>query len=182
MLSMMLFSLLACGGKKAETVSVDQVMAPAVDPGKLPKWVLNPPKNRKEICAVGSYKMKGNISMAQQASTARARDELSRELETRTNAVFKDYIQEGETNGQIFSEELITSTSEQVSSMSLSGTVVKERKVDAGTMYSLVCLDTKKFSDAFNDLEQLNEDARNALRDRADSAFDDLEAEIELIE
>lgn len=181
MLSIMLF-LVACGGKKPETVSVSQVMAAPVDPGKLPKWVLNPPKSRTEICTVGSYKMKGNVSMAQQASDARARDELSRELEVRTNTVFKDYIQEGETNGQVFSEELITSTSEQISSMSLSGTVVKERQVDAGTMYSLLCLETKKFKEAFYDIEQLNEDARNALRERAESAFDDLEAEIEIIE
>ena len=43
--------------------------------------------------------MKGNVSMAQQASTARARDELAKELEVRVNTVFKDYIQK-ENNGR----------------------------------------------------------------------------------
>ena len=61
--------MFACGPKQnTGVVAASQVTAPAVDSGEIPQWVLMPPVGKNEICATGAYKMKGNISMAQQQS------------------------------------------------------------------------------------------------------------------
>jgi hypothetical protein len=180
MLSLVLATFMACGQKNpANVVSAAQVTAPAVAPTNFPSWVLNPPKGKNEVCAVGSYKMKGNISMAQQTSTSRARDELSRQIQVFTKSMIKDYIEEGETGGESFTEELVTSVSKQVSSMSLSGTAAAKQEVAEGTMYTLVCLDTEKFASAFDDMNEVSEKAKQALRTRAKAGFDELDAEVD---
>ena len=179
MLSILLSTLIACGPKnQTAVVPAAQVTAPAVVPGSIPGWVLNPPKGKDEICAVGSYKMKGNIAMAQQTSTSRGRDELSRQIEVFTKSMIKDYIEEGESGGESFTEELVTSVSKQVTSMSLNGTAAAKQEVMDGTMYTLVCLDTEKFASAFDDMSQMSDKAKQALRGRAKQGFEELDAEV----
>ena len=90
----------------------------------MPSWAMTPPAG----CAVGSYKFKGNIANADRVSTSRARDELARQLDVKVKSMIKDYIEEGESNGKDFTEELTQSVSKQVASMSLSGTVAKKER------------------------------------------------------
>ena len=123
--------------------------------------------------------MKGNISMAQQVSASRARDELSRQLEVHTKSMIKDYIQEGETEGESFSEEEITSVSKQVTSMTLNGTVPKQRQMMDGAYYTLVCLDVESFADVFNNMNTMGEKIRKGLHLRAQEGFDELDREVD---
>jgi hypothetical protein len=184
MLTSIVLSFLACGQKSppANVVPASQVVAPAVVPSSIPNWVLNPPRGKNEICAVGSYKMKGNISLAQQTSTSRARDELSRQISVHTKSMIKDYMEEGETDGETFTEELVTSVSKQVTSMTLSGTAATKQEEKEGMLYTLVCLDTEKYASAFDDMQQLDEKSRVALRQRANNGFDELDEEVENLE
>ena len=160
-----------CGGKEAPKASKEMS-------SHMPGWAMTPPAG----CAVGSYKFKGNIAMAKQTATSRGRDELARQLDVKVKSMIKDYIEEGETNGKDFTEEITTSVSKQVASMSLSGTVAKKSDMLNGHFFTLVCLDIKTFMDTFDKMNQLSEKARNGLRRRAESAFKDLDAEVDKLE
>ena len=62
MLYLSLLFTLGCGKKP---LKMDKATQNVVN-NDMPKWVLDPPRGKNEICSVGSYAMKGNISMAQQ--------------------------------------------------------------------------------------------------------------------
>ena len=183
MITLIVTTFFACGKKDDAVVTNQTIQAQTiqVQQSTIPAWVMNPPKGKNEICAVGSYKMKGNISMAQQTSTARARDELSRQIQVYTKSMIKDYIEEGETGGETFTEELVTSVSKQVTSMSLSGTAATKQEAMGDTLYTLVCLDTEKFASAFDDMGEVSDKAKQALRARASEGFEELDAEIEAL-
>ena len=120
--------------------------------------------------------------MAQQASQNRGRDELSRQILIHTKAMIKDYIEEGETGGESFTEELVTSVSKSVTKNSLSGTVATKQEMMDGSLYSLMCLQVDKFANAFDNMNQLSEKARVKLRNRAQRGFEELDAEADKIE
>ena len=166
----LLFSF-GCGGKEAPPAT-GQITK------HMPAWAMTPPAG----CSVGSYKFKGNISQADRVATSRARDELARQLETKVKSMIKDYVEEGESNGKDFTEELTQSVSKQVASMSLSGTVARKKDMMNDHFFTLVCLDIKTFLDTFDKMNQLSEKARQGLRRRADTAFKDLDAEVDKLE
>ncbi len=169
--SAMALMMFGCGGKKVPTVSKQMS-------SQMPAWATTPPAG----CAVGSYKSKGNIAMARTSATSRARDELARQLEVKVKSMIKDYIEEGETNSEDFTEEITTSVSKQVASMSLSGTVAKRNDMMNNHFFTLVCLDINTFSDTFDKMNQLSDKARTALRSRADYVFGDLDAEVDKLD
>ena len=175
MLYLSLIFAVGCGKKP---LKMDNATEKVVQ-NDIPKWVMEPPRSKNEICAVGSYAMKGNISMAQQASESRARDGLSRQLEVQTKSMIKDFIQEGETGGETFTEEEITSVSKQVTAITLNGTVPKQREMMDGAMYTLVCLDTESFANAFSDMSNMSEKMRKGLHQRAQAGFDELDKEVD---
>lgn len=177
-MTLILSLLFACGPKQnTGIVAASQVTAPAVDSGEIPQWVLMPPVGKGEICATGAYKMKGNISMAQQQSAQRARGALARQISVQAKTLVKSYMEEGETGGESFTEELATSVEKYVTDMTLSGTDVRRVEAIKGNMYSMVCLDTEKYAAAFDNMSQLDEKARVQLRQRAKVGFDELDAE-----
>ena len=175
---MLFLSLLLNMGCSKKPMKMDRTTKKVVQ-NDIPKWVMEPPRTKKEICAVGSYVMKGNIAMAQQVSASRARDELSRQLEVHTKSMIKDYIQEGETEGESFSEEEITSVSKQVTAMTLNGTVPKQRQMMDGAYYTLVCLEVENFADVFNGMNTMGEKIRKGLHLRALEGFDELDREVD---
>ena len=165
-------SITACGGNQAPPTTSIEMRA------LMPEWAATPPAG----CAVGSYKYKGNMAMAKQTSTSRGRDELARQLDVKVKSMIKDYIEEGETNGKDFTEEMTQSVSKQVASMSLSGTVAKKMDIKDQHFFTLVCLDLKTFIDTFDNMNQLNEKARRGLRRRADRAFHELSTEADRLD
>ena len=70
--------------------------------------------------------------------------------------------------------------SKQITSMTLSGTELTDSWISQkGTLYALVALDVDKFSDSVNRMNQLSEAVREAVMERADQAFAELDEEIE---
>ena len=164
--------MMACGPK---TVSVDG----GGNTVRLPDWVMNPPTNKNEICAVGITKMKGNINADMTVGRERARGELSAQLLTHTNRLVKDYQESGETGGETFNEELTTIISKNVTVNALAGSQQTKSENLDGNLYSMVCLDTEKFATAFDEVKQLSEKARVQLRKRAEKGFQDADKEFD---
>jgi hypothetical protein len=126
------------------------------------------------------------MNMAQSASSGRARTALARTLETKVNAMVKDY-QATTSGGAEFGkaandEQHVVDVSKQITQRTLTGTEVNETWVSAtGTLHSLVCLNVERFKNTVSEMEQLSEHIRRAVVERADRAFDDLDRETQTL-
>jgi len=136
------------------------------------------------LCAVGAVAGTKNPGLARSAAVARARTEMARGLETKVQALLKDY-QATSTGGADFvklasDEQYITDASKQITDTSLSGTKFENSWVSPnGTYYAMISLDLKTFEDAIKGDESLPESTRTAIAERAQAAFAELEDEIE---
>ena len=166
----MAFFAYGCGGGNA-TVATDSRVPP---PAAAPDWVDNPEKG----CGVGTAKYRGNRGLARDAAVGRARNDLSRQIETVNQSMLKDYASQGETDGEDFTEELITQVIRQVTDMTLAGTSVVKTRIQDDEFFALVCLDTQTFADAFDKMSQLSAKQREGLNRRAKAEFKDLDATI----
>ena len=150
-----------------------------------PEWVLNGGSgNSKEICAVGSTGGTRNASAARTSAVGRARTELTRMFGVKVQSMLKDY-QSTTTGGEEFGtaandEQHIVDVAKQITDTTLSGTEQREQWIskNSGTFYALVCMNVEKFSDAVNSMNQLSENVRKAVVERAEKAFDELSQEI----
>ncbi len=187
-------ALMACGGGAATS---QPAKAPEDGPlsGELtdaegkpaPKWVTQPAKYRKDddgnkvVCAEGSIGGTASMSMAQTASAGRARTALARNLETKVVAMLKDY-QSTTTGGAQFKsaandEQHVQDASKQITNTTLSGTEVTDTWISkTSTMHSLVCLNVERFKGAVSGMKQLDEQIRQAVVQRAEKAWDELDA------
>ena len=56
----------------------------------VPKWYLNPPKDKNKFYAVGDA-MRPQLSLSKKIATSRARDELASKLKHKYNQILNDY-------------------------------------------------------------------------------------------
>ena len=138
--------LLLCGCPKKSSPAGEE--APRAK--DLPKWFIAPPAG----CAAGTYEFKGNLQAARDGA--------------------KDYIEEGTSEGQEFSEELVTNVSKSIAQGTMNGTRPQDGALDDDRYYSLVCLDPETFSDALERQNELKGKMRQSLKARADTEFDDM--------
>ena len=131
------------------------------------------------ICGVGSAAGSKNVSLMRQTATSRGRVEIARSLQTRIESMLKDY-QATTTGGQDFGEaandeQHIVDVSREITDMTLSGTQMATTWISQnGTFYALVALDVDKFSDSVSRMDQLSEAIREAVVERADQSFAEL--------
>jgi hypothetical protein len=157
----------ACGGgPKGESM-------PEMD--NLPAWVMNQPP----LCGVGIQKFRGNVGSAKSFAESSAREDLSRQLETRVKSMIKQYNQEGGTEDGDISEELSTRASVTLSKQTLNGAVPKKSDMRDNQFYSLVCLEPDALTDAINNMKILNNAQRKALARRAAAAHKELNEAME---
>jgi hypothetical protein len=152
-----------------------------------PAWVTAPTSYRKDVddmrvvCGEGAIGGTRNMSMAQTAAAARARTELARTLETKVTAMVKDY-QATTTGGEQFGtaandEQHVQDASKQITQATLSGTEVNETWISKrSTLHALVCLNVERFKGIVSGMSQLNEQIRAAVVERAEKAWDELDA------
>ena len=77
-------------------------------------------------------------------------------------------------------EQQVTDVAKQVTEMTLSGTEPRDSWVSPnGAYYSLVVLDADKFRGSLAGMSQLSADIRDAISERADASFRQLEEEID---
>ena len=96
--------------------------------------------------------------------------------------MIKDYQSQGEDAGKEFTEERVVQVSRQLTDQSLAGTRVVGSflsKEDPRDFYSLVCIDSKSFGDLVHQMNSLSQQARDALKKRAEAEFLDMDEELE---
>ena len=112
-----------------------------------------------------------------------ARADIARKIQVTITSLLKDY--QATTTGKdhfgtdAVDEQHIEIISKQVSDMNLSGTEMVDSWVsDNGTDYVLVALHAEKFKESIY-RGDFSEGLKEAIIDRADKAFDDLDKNIE---
>ena len=134
----------------------------------------------KYVCGVGSVGGTRNVGLAREAAMGRARTEIARSLAVRVASMLKDY-QATTTGGAEFGtsaadEQHIADVSKQITDMTLSGTEIVDSWISSsGTYYALCRLDVDGFKDTVRRMTALSESVRQAVVDRADKAFEELD-------
>ena len=146
-------------------------------PGE-PSWVTNPIKG----CGVGSAQFRGNLSLARTAAIGDARSDLARQLKIRVQGMLKTYQAMGEAEGKEFNEEQTTNVSRQIVDTTLVGTIPKKNARVGKTYYSTVCIDPSAFADAFDQMNNMSQKMRSALKKRAKAEFADLDKQLERLD
>jgi len=147
-----------------------------------PDWVMGNASTEKQVCGVGSAAGTRNVSIARKAAMGRGRTEIARILQIKVKSMLKDY-QSTTTGGEAFGksandEQHIEDISKQVTNTTLSGSQLTKTWIsNPGTIYVLMCVDLHKFKDLINKMQQLNEHVRQAVVERADKAFKELDEE-----
>lgn len=166
-------ALPACGGKN--TLSGDS---------GAPDWVNQgsgafSDAGKKVFYGVGVVQGVKNIAMAKTSAENRARAEISKQMETYSASLMKDYMAATSAGGQSSEEQHIEQAIKTVSATTLSGVMIVAYWVtgDRSTYYALAKLDLESFKNALGTANDLSEQARDAIRGRADKAFDSLGAE-----
>jgi hypothetical protein len=152
-----------------------------------PAWVMKgcaafSGEKKKPVCGVGLIAGMNNPALARSAAQGRGRTEIARTLELRIKAMLKDYqdnVQGGPGNKQN-DERNITDVSKQVTARTLSGTRLEDSWVsNGGTFYALMVLDVDIFREQVKNMNQLDEQFRQAIVDRAEKSFAELDAATE---
>jgi hypothetical protein len=177
--SVLVFGL-ACASGPEPAMPDSSVLAGA------PDWVLQScsaywgDDDGARVCGVGSAGGTKNISLARNAAIGRARTEIARSLQVKVKSMLKDY-QATTTGGDEFlvaaaDEQYVEDVSKQITDMTLSGTAMQDTWVaHDGTMFTLVALDVDTFKDSLNNMTDLSETIRRAVKDRADASFRELD-------
>ena len=136
-----------------------------------------------KICGIGSFAGSNNISLARTAAMARGRTEIARSLDVQVKSMLKDY-QATTTGGEEFGtsaadEQHIVDVSKRITDLSLSGTEIRDTWIsDGGTYYTLLVLELERFRNSVNKMSNLSEHLREAITDRADESFAELNREL----
>jgi hypothetical protein len=174
---MAIVSLVGCSGKKPE-------MWNQIQHAHSPDWV------KRGSGAFGGEKGKmfygvgiassHNVAMRRSTSDSRARAAIAKTLDAYVAVLNKDY-----QPSTIAGDRSASSEQQQVqealrtySQMELSGVVIIDHWLDNdGTEYALAQLDMASFKGNLDKMKELNASVREAVRSKADRAFDELGAE-----
>lgn len=107
-----------------------------------------------------------------EAADNRARGDLQRIFDTYTSYLMKDY--QGQ-DGQLIERACKTFSAGNISGAQ----IVDHYSDDSGTVYSLVKLDMDKFKDEVDLSKELNDAAKEYIRQRSDAMFEQLQKEEE---
>lgn len=171
----------------AAVAPAPQKSALAVEYEGAPAWVKRGcgaffGEKKKIVCGVGAIGGMTNPGLARSAAEGRGRTEIARSLKTRCKAMLKDYqgVVQGGPGNKLNNEQYVTDTSKQITDMTLSGTRLEDSWVsNAGTFYALMVLDVDSFRDQVKNMSQLDEQVRQAIVDRAEQSFAELDASTE---
>jgi len=149
-----------------------------------PPWVqgscdvVSEDADEPKLCGVGSIGGTRNISLARTSAVARARTDLARTLQNRVKAMIKDYQATTGDQLSVGDEQHVVDLSKQITNMNVSGTKVHETWVSTrNTYWAVVVLDVESFKRNLAEMKQINEKVREAIIQRADRAFKELDAE-----
>jgi hypothetical protein len=155
-----------------------------------PKWVtmscnaFDRSKQKRLVCGVGSAAGSRNITIMRRSAGSAGRAEIARTLQVKVYSMLKSYAATT-TGGENFGtaandEQHIVDASKEITDQTLSGSQHADTWVSPnGTMYMLMTLEVGAFKDMVSQMNQLNEQVRAAVVERAENAFEELDKEIE---
>ncbi|MBK8015305.1 MAG: LPP20 family lipoprotein [Betaproteobacteria bacterium] len=138
----------------------------------------------KFVYGVGSVAGTRNTGLARDAALGRARTDIARSLQTRVAAMLKDY-QATTTGARDFGkaaadEQHIVDVAKQITDLNVSGTEMVDSWISkTGTFWALARLDVDGFKDTVRRMSELDEAVREAVVQRADKAFSELDWELD---
>jgi hypothetical protein len=153
-----------------------------------PKWVSMGcaayfGEKKDKICGVGAVGGMTNPAMARTAAQGRGRTEIARSIKVKVKAMLKDYaaVTKGGPGNKLNNEEHIEDVSKQITDTTLSGTRLQDTWIsNTGTWYALMILDTEAFKESIKaEQNNLDEQTRAAIVERADKAFSEIDQETE---
>ena len=180
---------LACASDPDQTPE-DQLGPLAGELANAPDWVTRGcsafwgDENPSQICGVGSAGGSRNHSLMVTASQGRGRTAIARSLDLHVKAMLKDY-QATTTGGEEYGENAadeqhIVDVSKQLTDIDLVGVEQRDMWISpSGQVYVLMVYDAEKFSNAVSSMANLSETIRQAVIERADASFRDLDEELE---
>jgi len=156
--------------------------------GGAPKWVEKgggymSEKNGKAFYGVGAVTGVRNEPLAKEAADNRARADLAKYMDTYTAYLMRDYA--ASTTAGDFTksseEQNVERALKTFVSANLSGVAVVDRwetdDKSGRTVYSLAKMDLETFKDQVGRMQELNEKARDFVRQNAEKAFERLREE-----
>lgn len=152
-----------------------------------PKWVLMGcagyfGDKKDKVCGVGAVGGMTNPGIARTAAQGRGRTEIARSIKVKVKAMLSDYsaVTKGGGSGKLNNEEHIEDAAKQIASVTLPGTHLQDTWVsNNGTWYALMVLDMDAFKESLKNNNQLDEQTRAAIVERADKAFGEIDRETE---
>lgn len=137
-----------------------------------------------KLCGVGSFGGTRNHSLAVTGAQGRGRTAIARSLDLHVKAMLKDY--EATTTGgegygtSAADEQHVVDVSKQITDIEIVGVEQRDLWISpSGQVYVLMVYDAEKFSSAVSSMNHLSEEIRQAVIERADASFKELDLEIE---
>ena len=149
----------------------------------VPKWYLNPPKDKGIFYGVGDA-LRPQLNLSKKVATSRARDELARQISTQVRSKISDYQKASGMGMDAEGTEFNEYTSGNVINTALEYSMIEKTEVKDGRVFVLVSYDIKAAKKAAkeamreaakrNDAYRSELEARDAFK-RLDDAIDKLE-------
>lgn len=180
--------IVACGSTDKKEENNLQESAMSIEYKDAPDWVTTNGKSDfpQDICEVGTFAGSGNPRMMRNAALNDAKVRLAGKFNTKIKALVKDYM--ASTTSTAGGNEFGTAVNDEqhhqeasISKININMSGADERKNWPSKYgkgyYVLVCVDMAKFKSALNNMENLSEQVRQAVVERAEKAWDELKAE-----
>ena len=167
----MLLLVVGCGSTKPHSKS------------DVPKWYLNPPKDKNKFYAVGDA-LRPQLSLSKKIATSRARDELARQIKTQVQSKLNDFQKASGIGMEAEASEFTEYISGNVVNMSLEYSMIEETDVRGGRVFVLISYDAKAAAKAAKAAAKAAANSANAYRSELEArdAFSRLDAEIDKLE
>jgi hypothetical protein len=148
----------------------------------VPEWFGKPVKG----CGSGEARVRGSLDLAKETANDRARTSLSKNLMVEIQGLLKSYQASGESDAKGFYEESTDNTIRTLVDRELSGSFPVEGKMATisidgqpqSNFYAMVCMDPQFYGKMFDEMKNLSQKDRAALKARADAAHDELKAAV----
>ena len=173
-----------------EPTPAEQLGPMAGELGNAPDWVTKGcgafwgDDTPSKLCGVGSSGGSRNHALMVTAAQGRGRTAIARSLDLHVKAMLKDY-QATTTGGEEYGtnaadEQHIVDVSKQLTEIDLVGVEQRDMWISpSGQVYVLMVYDAEKFSSAVGSMQNLSEEIRRAVIERADKSFAELDQELE---
>ena len=168
------FMLTACGSSTPK---------PVTNSKNFPDWFLNPPQNKGMFYGAGSA-MRPQLNLSKKIATARARDELARQIKTEVNSVLKDFEKSVGVGMSAQATEVNESALSNTLSTSLEYSKIEKAEMINGTMFVLVSYDVDEAKAATQASLKAAAERVKAYKEELDAnnAWKDLEESVSKME